>query len=327
MKTIDEDIQTGNFKNCYLLYGKEAYLKKQYRDKLLHAMVAEGDNMNFSSYEGKDVNPDELIALAETLPFFAARRVILVQESGFFQKSSEAIADYLKEICESSCFIFVETEVDKRTKTYKAAGKAGTAVEFGEQKEAVLTRWVLGRIAKEHKKITKEAMQLFLGSAGTDMNTIDRELEKLLCYTMQREVIEPADVKAIVTDRIENKIFEMVDAIAVRSQKRALHLYGGLLAAREAPMRILYLITRQFRILAEVKELAKKGCASRDIAQKTGVPEFAARKYLQQAKGFSKARLIRALEEGAEVEEAVKSGRLGDKIAVEMMIIHYSQNI
>ena len=325
MKIIDEDIKNGNFKKCYLLYGKEAYLKKQYRDKLLHAMVAQGDTMNFSSYEGKDVNPAELIDLAETLPFFAERRVILVQESGFFKKSNEAIAGYLNEINQSTCFIFVETEADKRTKAFKAANKAGVAVEFGEQKEALLERWILGRITKGHKKITKETMQVFLNRTGADMGTIDSELVKLLCYTMDKEVVETADVEAIVTERTENKIFEMVDAISAHNQKRALEFYYGLLALKEAPMRILYLITRQFRLLAEVKELSQKGYASRDIAAKAKVPEFAVRKYLQQSKGFSGELLLEAMEEGAAAEEAVKGGRLGDKYAVELIIIRYSK--
>ena len=49
MKAIDEDIKSGQFKNVYLLYGDEAYLKKQYKDKLVKALVAEGDTMNFSA--------------------------------------------------------------------------------------------------------------------------------------------------------------------------------------------------------------------------------------------------------------------------------------
>ena len=71
MKNIDEDIKRGQFAQVYLLYGEEAYLKKQYKDKLKHAMVPEGDTMNFSAFEGKSINPKEIIDLAETLPFFA----------------------------------------------------------------------------------------------------------------------------------------------------------------------------------------------------------------------------------------------------------------
>ena len=68
MKTIDEDIRNGQFQSVYLLCGEEAYLKKQYKDKLKRAMADPDDSMNFSAYEGKGINPKEVIDLAETLP-------------------------------------------------------------------------------------------------------------------------------------------------------------------------------------------------------------------------------------------------------------------
>ena len=89
MKTIDEDIRSGNLKQIYLLYGTEDYLKRQYRDKLKNALTAAGEDsgmggmlsggdgdMNFNRFEGKDINPKQVIDLAETLPFFAERRVM-----------------------------------------------------------------------------------------------------------------------------------------------------------------------------------------------------------------------------------------------------------
>ena len=76
MKTIDDDIRSGNFKQIYLLYGTEAYLKKQYKDKLKNAMAAPDDNMNFTTFEGKNINPKEVIDLAETLPFFGGHDAI-----------------------------------------------------------------------------------------------------------------------------------------------------------------------------------------------------------------------------------------------------------
>ena len=70
MKTIDEDIKSGQFKNVYLLYGDEAYLKKQYKDKLVKVLVPEGDTMNFSAYEGKGINPKEIVDLAAIFATF-----------------------------------------------------------------------------------------------------------------------------------------------------------------------------------------------------------------------------------------------------------------
>lgn len=330
MKTIDEAIKTGNLKQVYLLYGEEGYLKKQYRDKLKNALTASGGmqsadgDMNFSAFEGKDINPRAIIDLAETLPFFAERRVILIENSGFFKSACEELAEYLPQVAASTYFIFVEEEVDKRSKMYKTVKKDGGIVEFATQSEELLTRWILSRLKKEGKNITGNVMQLFLSKTGTDMGNIDQELEKLICYTMEKNVIEAADVEAIATEQTVNKIFDMVSAVADHNQRRALDLYYDLLTLKEPPMRILYLITRQFQILLNIRDMSSRGFDNQTMAQKAGIPPFAVRRNVTQAKGFTIAKLKQALFEGAELEEAVKTGRMNDRLAVELFIVRYS---
>ena len=75
MKMLAEDIKNGSFKSSYLLYGEEAYLRTQYKNRLKNALADPSDTMNFSRFEGKGINPAEIISLAETLPFFAERRL------------------------------------------------------------------------------------------------------------------------------------------------------------------------------------------------------------------------------------------------------------
>ena len=71
MKSLQEDLKTGNFKQAYLLFGEEAYLRQQYKDKLIQALNPDGDTMNFTRYEGKGIEVREMIDLCETMPFFA----------------------------------------------------------------------------------------------------------------------------------------------------------------------------------------------------------------------------------------------------------------
>lgn len=324
MKTIDNDIKMGQLKNVYLLYGTEDYLKRQYRDKLKHALVEPDDTMNFSAYEGKDINPKELIDLSETLPFFKEKRMILVENSGFFKNSCDDLAEYMSQVPETTCFVFVEEEVDKRSKLFKAASRAGSAVEFETPKEDMLVRWILGRIQREGKKITQSVMQLFLSKTGSDMENIDKELEKLICYTLDKTEISAADVEAICTGQTENKIFEMIDAISAKNQKKALDLYYDLLALKEAPMRILFLIARQFQNLLLIKSMSAKGYPAVSIAKTAGMPSFAVQKNLRQAGAFKINQLKEAIEDCGQAEEDVKTGRMADQLAVELLIVKYS---
>lgn len=321
MQRINNDIKNGSYQSVYLLYGEERYLKKQYKDKLKKALCAADDNMNNHFFEGKGIPIGEVIDLAETMPFFADRKVIFIENSGFLKAGGEQLAEYLKTQNETTIFIFVEAEVDKRSKLYKAIQSNGCVVEFMQQDENTLKRWIAGILGKEGKKITENTVQFFLTKTGTDMENIHAELEKLICYCIEKEVIEPEDVEAICTTRISSHIFEMVDAIADKKRTKALELYYELLALKEPPMRILFLIARQCNILLQVKAMKGKGYANKDIAAVIGVPPFAVNKYATQAAKFKTVVLKAAVVNCVEAEEAVKTGKMNDVMSVEVLIM------
>lgn len=324
MKSLNEDIKTGQFKPAYLLYGEEAYLKKQYKDKLTKAMLPESDTVNYAYYEGKGTNPAELIDLAETMPFFADRRLIVVENSGFFKNATPELADYIKNMPETACFIFVESEVDKRGKMYKAVKDKGRAVEMGRQDEKTLLYWLAGMVKKEGKQIKESTARYLVVKTGTDMENLEKEMEKLFSYTLGQTEITVQDVDEICTTQVTNKIFDMVEAVAAKQQKQALDYYYDLLALKEPPMRILYLLARQFKLLMEVKDLSGRGYDKPQIAKTAGLHPFVAGKYIKQCRSFSKEELRSIMEEAANTEEMVKTGRLNDRMSVELFIVKYS---
>lgn len=321
MKQINEDIKQGNFKQIYLLYGEERYLRRQYRDRLQKALCSDGDTMNTHVFQGKDIPVGEIIDLAETLPFLAERRVIFINDSGLFKSGGEKMAEYFTAPNETTFFVFTESEVDKRSKLYKAVQSKGYIAEFSIQDENTLKRWVAGTLAKENKKITENTVTLFLSKTGTDMENIQMELEKLICYCMEKEIVTNADVEAVCTTRISNHIFDMINAIADKNKHKALDLYYDLLALKEPPMRILFLIARQCNMLLQAKELKSKGYDNRTIASKMGIAPFIAGKYLTQASKFKTSTLKTAVEKCVDAEAAVKSGRMNDMMSVEILIL------
>jgi len=325
MQTLNEDIKTGNFKKVYLLFGDEEYLKKQYKDKLRKALVNDGDTMNFARFEGKEAQPPQLIDLAETMPFFSEHRVILIEDSGFFKNANQQMADYIPDMPDTACMIFVEKDVDKRGKLFKAVKDAGRAVEFKTPDEKMLVQWILGILKRNDKKITQPTMQLFLSKTGSSMDNMEKELEKLICYVGDREIIHSEDVETICTEQTENKIFEMINMVAEKRQKEALDLYYDLLTLKEPPMRILFLIVRQFNILLQVRSMVEHNMDNQEIADKAGLRSFAVRRYRSQASRFSTKQLKEALNDCAQAEEDVKTGRLDDRLSVELLLVKYSK--
>ena len=325
MKRITQDIKNGQFSNIYLLYGEEAYLRKQYRDKLKEALVPEGDTMNCSIFAGKDINANEVADMAGTMPFFAERRVIIIEDSGWLKNGNDRITELVKAVPDTTFLIFVEEEVDKRSKLYKAITAKGYAALCEMQDEATLKKWIMGLLKKENKLITPEALNLLLDKTGTNMETIRREVEKLVCYRYYDEGITAADVEELCVVQIQNRIFEMVEAVAQKDQKQALALYYDLIALKEAPMKILALIARQFNMLLQVREMKQKGYPETAIASQTGLnPYFLKKKYIPQAAQFQISQLEAAIRACVEAEEDVKTGRMPDTLSVELIIVGLS---
>ena len=323
MQTLNEHIKKQQFKNIYLLYGPEVYLKKQYHDKLKAAIIGD-DTMNYNYYEGKGQDIHAIIGMAETMPFFADRRLLIIENSGVFASSNDELADYLKAVPETTYMIFVESDVDKRNKVYKAVTTAGYAANLSSPDEKTLKLWIAGMIKKEGKNITERTVMRFLETVDNDMENIHQEMEKLLCYTAEKDIVTEEDVMAVCTLHTENKIFDMINAVALKNQREALRLYDDLLLLKEQPLRILALISRQFNTLLQIKELSVQGYTTSIIAQRTNMKEFIIRKNLGMTRKFSIEELKDALEDCVRSEEEVKTGRMNDRIAVEMLIIKYS---
>lgn len=320
MQTLNKDLKEGTFKKAYLLFGEEDFLKKSYKNRLKDAIAGE-DEMNYNYFEGKGIDIKEIISLADTMPFFAEHRLILLEDTGLFKSSGgEELVDYLPQMPEMTCMVFVESEVDKRNRLYKKVKEVGYAAEFSRQDVSQLARWAGGILAREGKKITGRTMERFLSATGDDMENIRMELEKLISYVGEREVITDQDIDAICTVHVTSRIFEMVAAIVQGDTGKAMDLYEDLLTLKEPPMRILFLIARQFNQVLQVKELMAQGKDKGTIASRLKLQPFVVGKLMSQAREFTKEQILSYVELCVDSEEAVKSGRLQERLAVELLI-------
>ena len=113
----------------------------------------------------------------------------------------------------------------------------------------------------------------------------------------------------------------MVNAIAEHNQRKALDLYYDLLTLKEPPMRILFLIARQFNQLMQVRQLSDDKIPRQEIAKRLGLNPYIAGKIQSQARAFSPKALKAAVAACVEAETAVKTGNLSDQLAVELLLV------
>ena len=233
---------------------------------------------------------------------------------------AQTLTEYLPQMPETTCILFVESEVDKRNRLYKKVKELGHAAEMERQDGDQLASWAGGILAGEGKKITGRTMELFLNKTGDDMENIRMELEKLISYTLGRDVITNRDVEEICTTRVVSRVFDMVAAITGGDVRKAMDLYEDLLTLKEEPMKILALIARQFHQILQVKELMSRGMDRASMASALKLKPFIVGKLTSQARAYTREQLLSRVTLCVDMEEAVKTGSLNDRLAVELLI-------
>lgn len=296
MNKIKQDIKNNEFAPVYLIYGNESFLVRTNKNNLIKALCNGKDDMNYTYFEGKGSSVAKIIEMAETMPFFADRRLIVVENSGFFKGANPELAQYIDEQCETSHIVFIETEIDKRGKLYKSVNKKGYVCECGTQTTPLLINWIGGVLKKDGIQIEASTASYLLEKVGTNMEKLRTELEKLICYVMGRDVLTIEDINEICVGQPVDKIFDIVDEMIKKDQKKALAYYYDLVALQVTPSAIMGTMSNHFKRLLYIKSMGQEGFPKGEIAKVSGVPPYYLDKYLGQSRHFTKEELKAALE-------------------------------
>lgn len=324
MQNIRNDIKNNSFKKVYLLFGEEQYLVRRYRDALKKAGLSGDDSgVNYNAYTGNDLDVNELKEILVTLPFFADRRVVMLDDSGLFSKEND-LADVIADIPDSTLFIISEESVDKRSRLYKEIKKTGYVCEFAAMGPDDKVKFAASEISKAGKRIRVETCNYLVDYIGGDLFNVSSEIDKLICYMGAEEVVTEDAVRAICTPQIENKVFKIVDCLLAHDRAGAMKIYYDLIALRESPLRILRVVTGQYNRLYTCADLAARGEADMQIASEMHIADWLVRNLRGQLKGRKRKTFLSAVKLCTEAETDIKTGNLSEDSGMEILLANLS---
>ena len=321
---ISEDIRSGKLEHLYVLFGEEAYLKDQFKRQLTEALMPENPSMNFSAFSGKGVDPGEICSLAQTLPFLADHRLILLEDTQFFKKANDAMVELIKAIPKEVYIVFSEDAVDKRSRMYKATLTAGLAAEMTTPDDGTLRKWLVQSAKRGGHPMEPAAAQTMIEWCGRDMFLLHHEMEKLISYVEPEQPITAEDVRAIGTRQLKDTIFQLTSAMAVRSGSDAFAAYRELLRLETKPGQILYMLRREFKLIWLTKALREQGESDREIGRIAKIhPAFVGR-YIKAQTAFTEEQLRQITEELADIQARIHTGRAKDREALEIFMTEHT---
>lgn len=297
----------------------------------------------------------ELIAACDAMPFLTDKRLVIASNwlggLGSVKAKSkkedttspfQSLIAYLPTMPDTTRLVFAEDSTlgEAHLLVKRAGDKIGTGIGTGIGNGIVKlyslpvdpTRWIVERAKLKGGEISPQAAQLLAtkinrGSSNdrdhfdTDSRTyllkLNNELDKLVSYALDRR-IESKDVALLVQDEDVADIFRFIDAMSLRDADTAYHVMRGVLARGESPLVVLAHIARQTRLLIQAKE--HPDLNADQLAQTIGVHPFVARKVSQQAGRFSADELEGAHVALLDADLAIKTGRLDDVTALDLLV-------
>ena len=323
--TVRRHIEEGTFSRLYLLFGDESYLVNQYKSALVSALTNEGDTMNFTTYSSDSFDMNSVTSDALTMPFLAEHRVVLVEDSGIFDKSESDFLSILDQMADTNVLIFCERNVNKTKKAYLHTSKneLATCLEFNTPDMQTLTKWILGILSEDDLKVRATVPDKFFDAYGADKNMylLKNEATKLHDYCMEKGTITDEDVDMLCINSVEDKIFDMCRFISEKKSEQAINLYNDLCAIKTPPMTIISLIARQYNQLLQVKQMLDDGMRVSDISKAMKMKDFSTQQLIKICRNYSKREILHAIDRCYDLRMSIMNGTLTDKNAAEQLII------
>ncbi len=316
--------------HLYLILGDEDVRAEEALRTTLDALIpAEERTLNLDVVDAGETPVQDIITKCETLPFFGARRVVVLRRAEALKAAEqEALAAYLDRGSPASALIVVAESLDRRRRLYGVLQRGGRVIACGRLAPEDLPAWVRSRVTREGKTITREGAELLVTLVGGGLRELGLEIAKLAAYAGDRRTITPDDVREVASHVAEATVFELMDAVGRRKPGQALALLQTVIEMGEPPVRVLYMLEDQLRMLLKTKTLLdrRRSPASAEIRDALGTRAWLYPRYREQVAAFGQIDVGQILGLLLETDAMIKTGLTPPRLAVETLIARLCLN-
>lgn len=332
---LEEDLNKGLIKNSYILCGLDEILIKESTEQIINKVLLDDfKELNLVKIDGNNINYDEVFNACETLPFMSDKKVVYIYRANFLkdgidksqEKMYKQVAEYLKnppDHCVIITYFLFDNKRDRINKQKKimSLDKKCTVVNAERLKGERLYKKVNALFEAEGKKLNKAELRLFCDLVENNMDIIKREVDKLINYTVDRD-IKKEDIIKLLPSTSEDDVFDLIDFISQKKPERAIELMNGLINKGENIMMIVSLMEGQFNKLYRARLAVEMRMSKEELAVDLRLPPFICEKLMAQSRKFSLKSIEKCMKLCVETEKRIKSTASDKNTEVELLIIN-----
>jgi DNA polymerase-3 subunit delta len=302
----------------YLLLGDDEERKARGVEKLRKGRTVE-------SYDASATGPDSVVSACNSFSLFGEGPFVVLRNLDAWNAAQKAVVvDYLQNPSPGSDLVLIGMKLGARERLLSAVKKEGEVHTFEQPTGKALVRWLVGHAEKQGLDLPEDVAEDLTARCSGDKMRLLQETEKLALYVGDGTATHD-DVAALCPPDVQSNIFAFVDSLAAGERDRALRLLEDLIGTGEPPLRLTFMIRRQFQLVARARALLEAGAPRKEIAGILKVPPFVARKLEEQGSKLGEEDLERALALIQDLESGLKGGsNLPENLQVEMTVLKLS---
>jgi DNA polymerase III subunit delta len=304
----------------YLLLGDDEEKKSRSVEKLRAGRTVE-------AYDASETGPETLVSACNSYSLFGEGPFVVLRDLDAWNAAQKAvIVDYLKDPSPGSDLILLGKKLGARERLLSAVKNSGEIHTFDQPKGKALIRWLVGHAKKMDLDLPEDVAEDLANRCSGDKMRLLRETEKLALY-VDNHTATHDDVAALCPADLQSNIFAFVDSLAAGQRAKALALLEDLISTGGPPLRLTFMIRRQFQLVARARALLDRGTPRKELPSRLKVPPFVARKLEEQGNKLDEQNLERALTRIQDLEGGLKGGSdLSDELQVEMIVLDLSES-
>ena len=304
----------------YLLLGDDEERKARGVERLRGGRAVE-------AYDASETGPEAVVRACNAYSLFDEGPFILVKNLDAWNAAQKAVVvDYLEDPAPAADLVLLGRKLGARERLLAASKRSGEVHDFEQPTGRELVRWLVSHAKKLGLDLPEEVARRLIDRCSGDKMRLTKEMEKLALYAGEERATSE-DVEALSPPDVQSNIFAFVDSLAAGERGRALALLEDLISTGEPPLRVTYMVRRQFGLVSRARALLERGASQREVASELKVPPFVARKLEEQTRGLDEEDLERALVLVLDLERGLKGGsELDDELQVELVILKLAES-
>ncbi len=320
-EALQNDLARNRICAVYLLAGPEEYLLQHALLALKDKIVApESQAFNLVECSAASTSAAGILHEVNSFPLMPGRRLVVVREVDALPADAQPeLLAYIAAPQARTVLVLIGNP-DRRLTWYKRLLEHAVVVDCQKPKGAALESWTAGLLSRRGYHIGATALRKLVELAGSDLLSLENEIEKLIIYSGTEKQITEKTIGLLVPASRQQSIFDLTNALGRRDRVAALKLLGNLLETGEPPLRILTMMSRQFRQMLIAQELLAAGRPVHEIGRTCQVPEFVLNEFIRQVKATEPRMIRRMFQRLAKIDRSIKSSSPDDRLLLERWI-------